>query len=170
MGLNNLVIKLIKKYQESKDVTIGSGRCKHYPSCSNYGIECYKKFNFFKASFLTIGRILRCNPLTKKTYDPVPLSKEEKKILKDKYNKLLVIVPLINEYIDKYPNKNIDEYISFIYDYTFKDGLINDQLITLYYDYIYVFKEETKKKHINLNYKEVQQYLNEYLSKPFIKK
>ena len=67
MGLNNYAIKLIKKYQESKDVTIGSGRCKHYPSCSNYGIECYQKFNFIKATFLTTFRILRCNPFTKKT-------------------------------------------------------------------------------------------------------
>ena len=46
MGLNKYAIKMIKKYQETKDSTIGSGRCKHYPSCSNYGIECYEKFNF----------------------------------------------------------------------------------------------------------------------------
>lgn len=170
MGLNNYAIKLIKKYQESKDVTIGSGRCKHYPSCSNYGIECYQKFNFIKATFLTTFRILRCNPFTKKTYDPVPLTKEEKKQLKLKYEKLLIIVPHINDYINNHPNKPISEYVSYIYDFTFKDGIINDNLISLYYDYLYVFKCETKNKNIYLNYKEVVDYLNSYLTQPFNKK
>lgn len=77
MKINEQMIKLIKKYQENKEI-IGSGRCKHYPTCSNYAIECYQKFGFFKATFLTIWRILRCNPWTKKVYDPVPLTKEEK--------------------------------------------------------------------------------------------
>lgn len=167
MGLNKKVIKLIKKYQDSKDVTIGSGRCKHYPSCSNYGIECYQKFNFIKASFLTGFRILRCNPLTKKTYDPVPLTKEEKKALKEKYAKLQTIVPLLNEYIAKNPSKDISCYVDYIYDYVFNNKEISKELITLYYDYLYIFKKETKKKNINLNYKDVESYLNHYLSKPF---
>lgn len=82
LSLNKLAIKLIKKYQQNKAV-IGSGRCKHYPSCSNYAIEAYQKFNFFKASILVGWRILRCNPLTKKVYDPVPLTRAEKKKLRE---------------------------------------------------------------------------------------
>ena len=74
---NKLAIKLIKKYQESKDF-FGRGHCHFYPSCSNYAIECYQKFNFFKASFLTTKRLLRCNRFHKCGYDPVPLTKEEK--------------------------------------------------------------------------------------------
>lgn len=170
MGLNEKVINLIKNYQDSKDVTIGSGRCKHYPSCSNYGIECYQKFNFIKASFLTGFRILRCNPLTKKTYDPVPLTKDEKKALKEKYSKLQTIVPKLNEYIKNNPNKDISYYVDYIYNYVFNNKEISEDLITLYYDYLYVFKKETKKKNINLNYKDVEAYLNTYLSKPFEQK
>ena len=101
MSLNKRAIKLIKHYQETKNQTIGSGRCKHYPSCSNYAIECYEKFNFVKASFLTTWRILRCNPLTHKVYDPVPLTKKEKKILKEKYNSLLYINNLIINFKSK---------------------------------------------------------------------
>ncbi len=37
------------------------------------------KFNFVKASFLTLKRFLKCNRLFKGGYDPVPLTKEEKK-------------------------------------------------------------------------------------------
>lgn len=81
MFLNQIAIKAIKKYQKNKAI-IGSGRCKHYPSCSNYAIEAYQKFNFFKASFLTGWRIIRCNPLSRKVYDPVPLTKKEKELLK----------------------------------------------------------------------------------------
>ena len=50
MSLNTWAISLIKKYQKNKEL-IGSGRCKHYPSCSNYAIGCYEKFNFIKAFF-----------------------------------------------------------------------------------------------------------------------
>ncbi len=81
MFLNQIAIKAIKKYQQNKAL-IGSGRCKHWPTCSNYAIEAYQKFNFFKASFLAGWRILRCNPFTKKVYDPVPLTKEEKRLIK----------------------------------------------------------------------------------------
>lgn len=169
MGLNNLAIKLIIKYQETKNQTIGSGRCKHYPSCSNYSLECYKKFNFIKATFLTIFRIIRCTPLTKKVYDPVPLSKKEKKVLKEKYDRLLHIVPIINEYIENFPNEEMIKYIYFIYKYTFKDNDITDELIILYYDYLYVFRCEAKKKNINIDYKKLSKELDHYLSKPFTK-
>lgn len=170
MGLNKYAIKMIKKYQDTKDSTIGSGRCKHYPSCSNYGIECYEKFNFIKATFLTFFRILRCNPFTKKTYDPVPLTKSEKRQLKEKYTSLLKIVPLINDYINTNNSQDISTYIDFIYNYTFKDCNINDESISLFYDYLYVFKKETKKKNICLNYKDVKTSLNDFLSKSFKEK
>ena len=82
LARNKLAISLIKKYQKNKQV-IGVGRCKHYPSCSHYAIEAYEKFNFFYASLLVFWRILRCNPFTKKVYDPVPLTKEKKRKLKE---------------------------------------------------------------------------------------
>ena len=36
--------------------------CKFEPTCSNYAIECFTKFNFFKAFYKTLVRILKCNP------------------------------------------------------------------------------------------------------------
>ena len=48
MSINDSLIKLIKKYQDNKPAGTPA-RCVHYPSCSNYSIECYKKFNFFKS-------------------------------------------------------------------------------------------------------------------------
>lgn len=80
------MIKLIQFYQKNISKSIGSN-CKYYPSCSNYGIESYQKFNFFKATFLTSYRILRCNPFSKGGYDPVPLTKKEKQAIKNQTNK-----------------------------------------------------------------------------------
>ncbi|WP_250278157.1 membrane protein insertion efficiency factor YidD [[Clostridium] colinum] len=46
--------------------------CIYYPSCSRYAYEAYEKYGFFKGTYLTIWRILRCNPFSKGGYDPVP--------------------------------------------------------------------------------------------------
>ena len=75
--MRKIAIKLIKFYQQaSKNCP---PRCKYTPSCSNYAIQAYTKFNVFYATILTIWRILRCNPFSKGGYDPVPLSSKEKK-------------------------------------------------------------------------------------------
>ncbi|MFA6627634.1 MAG: membrane protein insertion efficiency factor YidD, partial [Bacilli bacterium] len=39
--------------------------CRYTPTCSQYAVEAYEKHNFFKATFLAIWRILRCNPFSK---------------------------------------------------------------------------------------------------------
>ena len=46
-------------------------KCKFIPTCSNYGIEAIKTYGSIKGTYLTIKRILRCNPLSKGGYDPV---------------------------------------------------------------------------------------------------
>ncbi|MEO0288068.1 MAG: membrane protein insertion efficiency factor YidD [candidate division WOR-3 bacterium] len=45
--------------------------CRFTPTCSEYSLQAYQKYNFIKASFLTIKRILRCNPFSKGGYDPL---------------------------------------------------------------------------------------------------
>lgn len=36
--------------------------CIFYPSCSDYSKECFKKYDFLKASKKTIKRVGRCHP------------------------------------------------------------------------------------------------------------
>lgn len=46
--------------------------CRFHPSCSAYGLECLQTLPFHRALPLMIWRILRCNPLCRGGYDPVP--------------------------------------------------------------------------------------------------
>lgn len=46
--------------------------CIYHPTCSRYAYEAYEKYGFFKGTYLTIWRILRCNPFSKGGYDPLP--------------------------------------------------------------------------------------------------
>jgi putative membrane protein insertion efficiency factor len=69
------IIKFYRKY-----ITyILRSNCIFTPTCSAYALEALKKHNVFVAIGLIIWRILRCNPLSKGGYDPVPDSKSKKK-------------------------------------------------------------------------------------------
>ncbi|MFI3230638.1 MAG: membrane protein insertion efficiency factor YidD [bacterium] len=74
--LKKICIKLIILYKKFIS-PIKKPCCIFYPTCSNYALDCYNNFGFFKASFLIIWRILRCNPFSKGGYDPIPLDKHK---------------------------------------------------------------------------------------------
>lgn len=144
MGINNFFIKRIKFYQSHK-LPGTPPRCVHYPTCSNYAIECYQKFNFFYASILSIKRIMFCTKLNKKYYDPVPLSKKERKELKEKENEVIDIKDIILEHYHKYPKMEICDYLKLIYQNSF--GPLH--LINLDPSKIEYYIEEEKKITIN---------------------
>lgn len=157
MSINEKLIKRIKIYQQSKPPGTPA-RCIHYPSCSAYSIECYQKFNFFKATLLTIKRILFCTPFNRKVYDPVPLTKKEKEYDKLIYNEALKIIPYIKMHYSLYPNMQVEDFIKLIYQATFgpyhlgsdfqttkhyideeiKLDLINDEIVEVSDSYIRV--------------------------------
>lgn len=45
--------------------------CRHTPTCSHYAIEAIEEYGAIKGSYLSIKRILRCNPFGTSGYDPV---------------------------------------------------------------------------------------------------
>tara|TARA_Y100000996_G_scaffold279235_1_gene220206 strand:- start:140 stop:352 length:213 start_codon:yes stop_codon:yes gene_type:complete len=69
--LASLVIKIIRVYQKGISPYLPSV-CRYEPTCSEYSIEAIKKFGAFKGILLTVKRLLRCNPLGGKGYDPIP--------------------------------------------------------------------------------------------------
>ena len=72
--MTRIVIGLIKIYQKIPGPWHNC--CKHQPTCSNYSICAFNEFGLFKGLFLTIKRILKCNPFSKGGYDPVPVKKK----------------------------------------------------------------------------------------------
>ncbi len=68
--MRKIAIALIKFYR--KHISPGlPDACRFTPTCSEYALQAYEKYNFFKATGLTIWRILRCNPFSKGGYDPL---------------------------------------------------------------------------------------------------
>jgi uncharacterized protein len=72
--INAVPILLIRFYQTFLSPLLGPS-CRYQPTCSNYALEAFRQHNLLFASWLTIWRVLRCNPFSKGGYDPVPPAK-----------------------------------------------------------------------------------------------
>lgn len=62
-----ILIKIISLYQRTISPDYGwfkhpVGYCRFYPSCSEYSKQAIEKYGAIKGFFLSIKRILRCNP------------------------------------------------------------------------------------------------------------
>ena len=64
-------IFLIKVYQWGISPLLGP-KCRFTPTCSQYGLEALQKHGPIKGLWLTIKRVLRCNPWGGHGHDPVP--------------------------------------------------------------------------------------------------
>jgi putative membrane protein insertion efficiency factor len=68
---NQIMLMLITFYR--KVLSPGLPRvCRFTPTCSEYGYQAFSTYPFPKALWLTLTRILRCNPFHKGGYDPLP--------------------------------------------------------------------------------------------------
>ncbi len=46
--------------------------CRFYPTCSEYSYTAIERFGVVKGGYMSVKRVLRCNPFNKGGYDPVP--------------------------------------------------------------------------------------------------
>lgn len=70
-GIVALLIIPVKLYQWFLSPWLGAS-CRYTPTCSAYTIEALKKHGPFKGLWLSIKRILSCNPWGGHGHDPVP--------------------------------------------------------------------------------------------------
>ncbi len=78
-------IWLTKFYQYVISPLLGPS-CRYTPTCSHYTVEALKTHGFFTGGWLSIKRIISCNPWGGSGYDPVP-SKEELQAKKHAHKK-----------------------------------------------------------------------------------
>ncbi|MBW7840813.1 MAG: membrane protein insertion efficiency factor YidD [Chitinophagaceae bacterium] len=64
-------IVVIRAYQLIISPWLGPS-CRYTPTCSQYGLEAFKKYGPFKGLWLTLRRISRCHPWGGHGHDPVP--------------------------------------------------------------------------------------------------
>lgn len=73
--VSRFLVRLIELYR--KGISPAKPPCCRFtPTCSAYAIEAITTHGAIKGTLLSIYRILRCNPLCKGGYDPVPPKKK----------------------------------------------------------------------------------------------
>jgi putative membrane protein insertion efficiency factor len=66
-----VLVAIIKFYQGAISPYLPPS-CRYTPTCSEYGVEALKKHGPLKGGWLTLKRILSCNPWGGRGHDPVP--------------------------------------------------------------------------------------------------
>jgi putative membrane protein insertion efficiency factor len=69
--LARLAMLLIVVYRYTLSPLLGP-RCRFYPTCSEYGLDSFRRFGFLRGGWLTVARLGRCHPWHPGGIDPVP--------------------------------------------------------------------------------------------------
>lgn len=76
--MKKLLLSIIRFYRKHISPHLPA-MCRYYPTCSCYAIEAIETHGAFRGFLLALWRVLRCNPLSKGGYDPVPPKHGKKK-------------------------------------------------------------------------------------------
>lgn len=69
--MKSILLRLLKFYKKRISGNLGPA-CRFVPTCSEYAYTAIERYGVLKGSWMGLKRILRCNPLFKGGYDPVP--------------------------------------------------------------------------------------------------
>ena len=69
--IKRAVLALLRGYKRWISPHLGNN-CRFVPTCSEYAMQAVEIHGVLKGGLLSLWRILRCNPLGKYGYDPVP--------------------------------------------------------------------------------------------------
>ncbi len=80
--MRSLFIGIIKLYQILISPLLGPN-CRFHPTCSHYAIEAIAKHGVFKGGYLSVRRLIKCQPLHEGGLDPVPEKKDKQSHIDD---------------------------------------------------------------------------------------
>jgi putative membrane protein insertion efficiency factor len=69
--MRKVIVACIRGYQQWISPWLGR-HCRFEPSCSQYALEAVQMHGVFIGGGYAVWRLLRCQPLCKGGYDPVP--------------------------------------------------------------------------------------------------
>ncbi|MDE3058475.1 MAG: membrane protein insertion efficiency factor YidD [Bacteroidota bacterium] len=69
--MRHVMIIVVRMYQMLISPLLPPNTCRFYPSCSNYSIEAFRRYGFWKGGWLTVKRVSKCHPWHEGGYDPV---------------------------------------------------------------------------------------------------
>ena len=69
--MSAVLLGLIRAYQRGISPHLGNV-CRYQPTCSSYAREAIERHGSLKGSLMAGWRLLRCTPLGRGGYDPVP--------------------------------------------------------------------------------------------------
>ena len=72
--MNSLLIGVVKFYRLFLSSWIGAS-CRFEPSCSAYALQALQQHGAGAGSYLTLSRLVRCQPWCQGGCDPVPAEK-----------------------------------------------------------------------------------------------
>ena len=76
--MKTLCILLIKFYRKFIS-PLKPPCCRFTPTCSAYALEAFTEWGFLGGFFLSLMRILRCNPFCRGGFDPVPINHKKRR-------------------------------------------------------------------------------------------
>ncbi|MGB2532519.1 MAG: membrane protein insertion efficiency factor YidD [Porticoccaceae bacterium] len=74
--MRSFLIGFIKLYQWLISPLLGPS-CRFHPTCSYYAIEAIEKHGVFKGGYLSVRRLIKCQPFHEGGLDPVPEKKDK---------------------------------------------------------------------------------------------
>ncbi len=69
--IRRALLALLRGYKKYISPELGNN-CRFLPTCSEYAMQAIQTHGVLKGGLLSLWRILRCNPLGRYGYDPVP--------------------------------------------------------------------------------------------------
>ena len=69
--IRRALLGLLRGYKKYLSPALGNN-CRFLPTCSEYAMQAIEVHGVLKGGLLSLWRVLRCNPLGRYGYDPVP--------------------------------------------------------------------------------------------------